>query len=296
FLIPSVHIRDDLNLGPTSYKISLLGISLGEGDVFTDKDMAINSGQVLGKIEGIPTKDPAFGLDALWISKSSKEQAQTLGYTVVDSSTVIATHLSQIIQDYAHQLLGHEEAQKIIDIVAKSSPKLIEDLVPDKLSLSVIVKVFQNLLDEHVPLRDSKTILETLSEYAQKSQDPGVLTEIVRVALGRLIIQQLIGTSPEIPVITLDSKLEQILLQSNNSANADGAAIDPNLMDKMQSAVVQFANKQEVLGHPAILLVHPSIRRLLSKLLKHFAKNLSVLSFKEVPDEKQIKVISTLGF
>ncbi len=296
FLIPSVHIRDDLNLGPTSYKISLLGVSLGEGDVFPDKDLAINSGQVVGKIEGIATKDPAFGLEAYWISKSLKEQAQTLGYTVVDSSTVIATHLSQVVQDYAHQLLGHQEAQKILDILAKSSPKLVDDLVPDKLTLSVVVKVFQNLLEEHVPLRDSKTIVETLSEYAARSQDPGALTEIVRGALGRLIVQQLNGSSPEIPVVTLDPKLEQILLQSVQTGGVEGGAIDPTLMDKMQKAVVQFANKQEILGHPAILLVHPSIRRLLSKLLKHFAKNLSVLSFKEVPDEKQIKVISTLGF
>lgn len=296
FLIPSVHIRDDLNLGPTNYKIALLGVALGEGDVFPDKDMAINSGQVLGKIDGIATKDPAFGLEAVWINKSSKEQAQTLGYTVVDASTVIATHLSQIIQDYAHQLLGHEEAQKILDILAKSAPKLVDDLVPDKLSLSVVVKIFQNLLEEHVPLRDSKTIIETLSEYAQKSQDPGALTELVRAALGRLIVQQLNGSSPEIPVVTIDANLEQILLQSLHAGGNEGAAVDPGLMDKMQKAVVQFANKQEVLGHPAILLVHPSIRRLLAKLLKHYAKNLSVLSFKEIPDEKQIKVISTLGF
>ncbi len=296
FLIPSIHIRDDLNLGPTSYKISLLGVTLGESDVFADKDMAINSGQVLGKIDGIPTKDPAFGLEAVWINKSEKEQAQTLGYTVVDSSTVIATHLSQIIQDYAHQLLGYQEAQKILDILSKSAPKLVDDLVPDKLSLSIVVKIFQNLLEEHVPLRDSKTIIETLSEYAQKSQEPGTLTEMVRAALGRLIVQQLNGSSPEVPVVTLDPNLEQILLQSLHAGGSEGGAVDPNLMDKMQKAVVQFANKQEVLGLPAILLVHPSLRRLLSKLLRHFAKNLSVLSFKEIPDEKQIKVISTLGF
>ncbi len=296
FLIPSVHIRDDLNLGPTNYKISLLGVVIGEGDVFPDKDMAINSGQIFGKIDGIPTKDPAFGLDAVWINKSSKEQAQTLGYTVVDSSTVIATHLSQIIQDNAHQLLGHQEAQKILDILAKSAPKLVDDLVPDKISLSTVVKIFQNLLEEHVPLRDSKTIIETLSEYAQKSQDPAALTEMVRASLGRLIVQQLNGSASEVPVVTLDPNLEQILLQSMHTGGSEGGAVDPTLMDKIQKAVIQFANKQEVMGIPAILLVHPSIRRLLSKLLKHFAKNLSVLSFKEIPDEKQIKVVSTLGF
>lgn len=296
FLIPSVHIRDDLNLGPTNYKISLLGVVIGEGDVFPDKDMAINSGQVFGSIEGIPTKDPAFGLDAMWINRSLKEQAQTLGYTVVDTSTVIATHLSQILQEHAHQLLGHQEAQKILDILAKSAPKLVDDLVPDKISLSVIVKIFQNLLEEHVPLRDSKTIVETLSEYSQKSQDPAILTEMVRASLGRLIVQQLNGSAQEVSVVTLDPNLEQILLQSVQTGGIEGAAVDPALLDKIQKVVLQFAKKQEVMGNSAILVVHPNIRRLLAKLLRHFAKNLSVLSFKEIPDEKQIKIVSTLGF
>ena len=296
FLVPSVHIRDDLNLGPTNYKISLLGVVIGEGDVFPDKDMAINSGQVFGSIEGIPTKDPAFGLDAMWINRSLKEQAQTLGYTVVDTSTVIATHLSQILQDHAYQLLGHQEAQKILDILAKSAPKLVDDLVPDKISLSTIVKIFQNLLEEHVPLRDSKTIVETLSEYSPKSQDPAILTELVRASLGRLIVQQLNGSAQEVPVVTLEPNLEQILLQSMHTGGSDGAAVDPTLLEKIQKVVMQFAKKQETMGTPAILVVHPNIRRLLSKLLKHFAKNLSVLSFKEIPDEKQIKIVSTLGF
>ncbi len=296
FLVPSVHIRDDLNLGPTNYKISLLGVVIGEGDVFPDKDMAINSGQVFGSIEGIPTKDPAFGLDAMWINRSLKEQAQTLGYTVVDTSTVIATHLSQILQDHAYQLLGHQEAQKILDILAKSAPKLVDDLVPDKISLSTIVKIFQNLLEEHVPLRDSKTIVETLSEYSPKSQDPAILTELVRASLGRLIVQQLNGSAQEVPVVTLEPNLEQILLQSMHTGGSDGAAVDPTLLEKIQKVVMQFAKKQETMGTPAILVVHPNVRRLLSKLLKHFAKNLSVLSFKEIPDEKQIKIVSTLGF
>jgi flagellar biosynthesis protein FlhA len=273
-----------------------MGVVLGEGEVHPEMDMAINSGQVYGTIEGIATKDPAFGLDAFWIKKSLKEQAQTIGFTVVDSSTVIATHLSQVVQDHAHELLGHQEAQKILDILAKTSPKLVDDLVPDRISLSVIVKIFQNLLEEHVPLRDSKTILETLSEYAQKTQDPSVLTEVVRAALGRLIVQQINGSSSEVSVVTLEPNLEQILLQSMQSSNHEANAVDPSLLDKIQKTVVKFAAKQDVSGSPAILLVHPSIRRLMSKVLKHIAKNLSVLSFKEIPDEKQIKVVSTLGF
>lgn len=296
FLIPTVHIRDDLNLGASHYKISLQGVVVGEGEIATDCLLAINSGQVFGSVEGIPTKEPAFGLQAIWIKPSLKEQAQTLGYTVVDISTVIATHLSQVINDNCNQLLGHQETQKILDMLAKSAPKLVEDLVPDKLSLSVIVKVFQNLLEEHVPLRDSKTIVETLSEFAPKSQDPVVLTEIVRSALGRLIVQQLNGSAIELPVVTLEPNLEQILLSSIQTGPEPTSMIEPRLMDKIQKAVAQFASKQEVLGKPAILLVHPHLRRLLSKLFKHVSKNLSVLSFKEIPDDKQMKIVSTLGY
>lgn len=296
FLIPTVHIRDDLNLGANQYKISLQGVVVGEGEIVTECLLAINSGQVFGHIEGIATKDPAFGLQALWIKPSLKEQAQTLGYTVVDISTVIATHLSQVISDNCNQLFGHQEAQKILDMLAKSAPKLVEDLVPDKLQLSAIVKVFQNLLEEHVPLRDSKTIVETLSEFASKSQDPVVLTEIVRSALGRLIVQQLNGSAVELPVVTLEPNLEQILLASIQQGPEPTSIIEPRLMDKIQKAVAQFASKQEVLGKPAILLVHPHLRRLLSKLFKHVSKNLAVLSFKEIPDDKQMKIVSTLGY
>lgn len=296
FLIPTVHIRDDLNLGASQYKLSLQGVVVGEGEILTDCLLAINSGQVFGSVEGVPTKDPAFGLQALWIKPNLREQAQTLGYTVVDISTVIATHLSQVISDNAHQLFGHQEAQKILDMLAKGSPKLVEDLVPDRMQLSIIVKVFQNLLDEHIPLRDSKTVVETLSEYASRSQDPVVLTEIVRSALGRLIVQQLNGSAVELPVVTLDANLEQILLQSTQTTQDAMGIIEPRLMDKIQKAVAQFAAKQEVLGKPAILLVHPHLRRLLAKLFKHVSKNLSVLSFKEIPDDKQMKIVSTLGY
>lgn len=296
FLIPTVHIRDDLNLGASQYKLSLQGVVVGEGEILPEHLLAINSGQVFGTVDGIPTKEPAFGLQALWIKPSLKEQAQTLGYTVVDISTVIATHLSQVISDNCNQLLGHQEAQKILDMLAKTSPKLVEDLVPDKLSLSVIVKVFQNLLEEHVPLRDSKSIIETLSEFAPRSQDPVMLTEIVRSALGRLIVQQLNGSAVELPVVTLESNLEQILLSSIQTTQEPMGIIEPRLMEKIQKAIAQFAAKQEVLGKPAILLVHPSLRRLLSKLFKHVAKNLTVLSFKEIPDDKQMKIISTLGY
>lgn len=296
FLIPSVHIRDDLNLSPFAYKISLCGVIMGESEVFPDKILAINSGQVFGPLEGIPTKDPAFGMEALWINPVFKEKAQTLGFTVVDPSTVIATHMSQILFDNAHQLLGYQEAQKILDILSKSAPKLIDDLIPDKISLAIIVKVLQNLLEERVPIRDSKTIIETIAEYATKTQDPVMLTEMVRTALSRLIIQQINGSNSELPVISLAPELEQILLQSVHAAGQDNAMLDPALMEKIQKMLVQFVNKQETMGAPAIVLLHPSLRRLISKLMRHVAKNLSFLSFKEIPDDKRIKIISTLGF
>lgn len=294
FLVPSVHIRDDLSLQPSQYRISLMGVVMGEFQVHMDKALAISSGKIFGKVDGIDCKDPAFGLDAVWINPSLKEQAQTKGYTVVDIATVIATHLSQIIQDHAYELLGHDEAQKIIERLAKQSPKLVEDLIPDKLNLSALVKILQNLLREHVPIRDAKTIVETLSSYASKSQDPAILTEQVRVKLGRMIVQQLIGPASQMPVITLDSKLEQILQQGIQSGK-ENPVIEPMLLNQIQMKLVEFSRKQIAMGNPVILLAANELRPVLSKLLRPSIKELSVLSFNEIPDDKQINVISTLG-
>ncbi|MCS5708596.1 flagellar biosynthesis protein FlhA [Candidatus Berkiella cookevillensis] len=294
FLVPSVHIRDDLALQPSQYRISLMGVVMGEFQVHMDKALAISSGKIFGKVDGIDCKDPAFGLDAVWINPSLKEQAQTKGYTVVDTATVIATHLSQIVQDHAYELLGHDEAQKIIDRLAKQSPKLVEDLIPEKLNLSALVKILQNLLREHVPIRDSKTIVETLSSYASKSQDPAILTEQVRVKLGRMIVQQLIGPASQMPVITLDSKLEQILQQGIQSGK-ENPVIEPMLLNQVQKKLVEFSRKQIAMGNPVILLAANELRPVLSKLLRPSIKELSVLSFNEIPDDKQINVISTLG-
>lgn len=294
FLVPSVHIRDDLGLQPSQYRISLMGVVMGEFYVHIDKALAISSGKIFGKVDGIDCKDPAFGLDAVWINPSMKEQAQTKGYTVVDTATVIATHLSQIIQDHAHELLGHDETQKILDRLAKQSPKLVEELVPEKLNLSALVKIMQNLLKEHVPIRDSKTIVETLSSHASKSQDPAILTEQVRVKLGRMIVQQLIGPASQMPVITLDSKLEQILQQGIQSGK-ENPIVEPMLLNQVQKKLVEFSRKQIAMGNPVILLVANELRPFLSRLLRPSIKELSVLAFNEIPDDKQINVISTLG-
>ncbi|MDH5660028.1 MAG: flagellar biosynthesis protein FlhA, partial [Gammaproteobacteria bacterium] len=211
FLIPAVHIRDNLELPPNGYRITLMGVSVGEADIQPDKDMAINPGQVYGTISGVDTTDPAFGLEAKWIEGAQRDQAQTLGYTVVDSNTVIATHLSQLLQTHANELLGHEEVQHLLDKLAESAPKLVENLVPDTLNLGIIVKVMQSLLAEGIPVRDIRTIAETLAEYATRSQDPDELTSAVRTSLGRMIVQQINGMAAELSVITLDPNLEQLL-------------------------------------------------------------------------------------
>tara|TARA_R110002110_G_scaffold33533_1_gene114792 strand:+ start:105052 stop:107148 length:2097 start_codon:yes stop_codon:yes gene_type:complete len=294
FLVPSVHIRDDLNLQPSQYRISMMGVVMGEFHVHLDKELAISSGKIFSKIEGIETKDPAFGLDAIWIDASEKEQAQTKGYTVVDPSTVIATHLSQIIQDHAHEILGYDEAQKILERLGQAYPKLIEDLIPDKLQLSILVKVFQNLLKEHIPLRDARSIVETLSSQSNLSQDPAVLTEAVRTQLGRLIVQQLVGSSNELPVITLDPNLEQIL-QKGLQTGTDSQVVEPMLLKQIQTSIVNYAQDQVAMGNPVILLVNNNIRPFLSRLLRPSVQELSVLAFNEIPDDKQITVVSTLG-
>lgn len=294
FLIPSVHIRDDLSLQASQYRISMMGVVMADYHVHIDKLLAISSGKIFGKVEGIICQDPAFGLDALWIDPKLKEDAQTKGYTVVDVSTVIATHMSQIIQDNAAHLLGHDEAQKIIDRLSKSFPKLVEDLIPDKVSLSVVVKVLQTLLNEHVPIRDAKTIVETLSSATPKSQDPVALTELVRAQLGRLIVQQLVGSNKEVPVITLDPNLEQLLHQGLQ-ANQDNPVIEPMMLNTIQNKLSEYAKKQVTIGNPVILLVADKLRPMMSRLLRPGIKELHVLAFSEMPDDKNIQLLSTLG-
>lgn len=293
FLIPAVHIRDNLELPPNGYRITLMGVSVGEADIQPDKDMAINPGQVYGSIEGAETKDPAFGLDALWIENSQRDQAQTLGYTVVDSNTVIATHLSQLLQTHANELLGHEEVQHLLDKLADSAPKLVENLVPDTLNLGIIVKVLQSLLSEGIPIRDIRTIAETLAEHASRSQDPDELTTAVRTSLGRMIVQQINGMAAELSVITLDPNLEQLLHQA---VQADGVGgVEPGLAERLFSALQDSVQKQEALGQSAVLLVSGLIRTMLARFVKHTIPNLHVLSYNEIPSDKQIRIVATVG-
>ena len=295
FLIPTVHIRDNLDLGPNSYRISVLGVPMGEAELQPSREMAINPGSVSGEVKGQATRDPAFGLEAVWIEPSQRDYAQTLGYTVVDASTVAATHLSQIIQTHAHELLGHEEVQKLLDMLARGQPKLVEELVPNTLPLSTVVRVLQNLLEERIPIRDMRTIVETLTEHGQSSKDPNNLTAAVREALGRMIVQNVAGMSREVPVITLDPNLEQVLLNTVQGGGDGAAGFEPGLADRLQRSLSETAQRQEAAGQPAVLLTAPQLRGWLSRLTRHSVSGLSVLSYNEVPDEKQVKIVASIG-
>jgi flagellar biosynthesis protein FlhA len=295
FLVQAVHIRDNLELGPNSYRITILGAPVGESEVFPDRELAINPGQVSGTLPGSATKDPAFGLDAIWIEKARREQAQGQGYTVVDASSVIATHLSHLLQSHAHELLGHEEVQQLLNRLSKSAPKLIEDLVPKLLPMSVVVKVLQYLLLERVPIRNLRTICESLAELAPKNQDPAALVAGVRVALGRSIVQNISGLRQELPVITLDPSLEQVLQDSMASGGDASPGFEPGLADRIQTALADNTRRQEAAGEPAVLLVAPKIRPWIARLMRHSTPSLAVLSYNEIPENRRIRVIAAVG-
>ncbi|MEO7207027.1 MAG: flagellar biosynthesis protein FlhA [Steroidobacteraceae bacterium] len=295
FLVQAVHIRDNLELGPNSYRITILGAPVGESEVFPDRELAINPGQVSGTIPGSATKDPAFGLDALWIDKTRREQAQAQGYTVVDASSVIATHLSHLLQSHAHELLGHEEVQQLLNRLGKTAPKLIEDLVPKLLPMSAVVKVLQYLLLERVPIRNLRTICETLAELAPKTQDPVALVAAVRVALGRTIVQNIGGLRQELPVITLDPALEQVLQDSMAGGGDTSPGFEPGLADRIQTALSDSARRQDAAGEPAVLLVAPKIRPWIARLMRHSTPTLAVLAYNEIPENRRIRVIAAVG-
>ncbi|MEW8424900.1 MAG: flagellar biosynthesis protein FlhA [Candidatus Thiodiazotropha sp.] len=295
FLIPSVHIRDNLDLNPNSYRISINGVAVAEADIFPDRELAINPGQVFGELQGMATKDPTFGLDAVWIDPDQKDHAQTLGYTVVDASTVVATHLSEILQSHTSELLGHEETQQLLDMLGRTAPKLVEDLVPKALSLSVVTKILQNLLTEHVPIRDFRTIAENLAEQSQRTQDPGALTAAVRIALSRGIVQQLIGASEEIPVAVLEPTLEQLLQRTLQASEEGQAGFEPGLAERLQNALAETSAAMEAQGQESVLLVAAPIRAWMARFAKHAAPGMHILSYNEIPDNRQIKVVTTIG-
>ncbi len=295
FLVPPVHIRDNLDLAPGAYRITLMGVTFGEAEVQPERDMAIDPGHVFGRIDGIATLDPAFGLDAVWIAKSDNDKALSLGYTVVDCPTVIATHLSQILSSNCASLLGQEEVQNILNLVAKTQPKLVNGLVPSVVSLGLLTHILQSLLAEGVPVRDMRTILETLVQYGPRSQDPEVLTAACRIGLRRLIVQDVAGDEKVIPVITLAPDLEKVLTKSLETGGSSGIGIEPGLADRLQKSLLESSNDQEMKGEPAILLTSGVLRSTLSRFVRNTIPALRVLSYQEIPDDKQIKIVSVVG-
>lgn len=295
FLIQPIRIRDNLDLAPDVYHIVMNGVVRGKGEIKIGREMAINPGYVHGKLEGIPTKEPAFGLDALWIEPSQRDYARTLGYTVVDAATAMATHLNTLLRNNAAELLSHDESQQLLDKVASRSPKLVEDLVPGKLPLATITKVLQNILDESVSVRDMRTILEVLATESSRTQDADELTAAVRPKLGRMIVQSLIDVNDSLPVITLDPTLEQTLHNIlQQSANNDGLVIEPKLAESLFKALAENTEQVESQGQPAILVVSPGIRPWLAKIIKHRLNDLTVLSYSEIPDDQAVKVVATV--
>ncbi len=292
FLAPPVHIRDNLELRPGGYRITLKGVEIGAGEAHASQFLAIDPGMVSGPLDGAKTTDPAFGLPAVWIEEGQRAQAQALGYTVVDASTVIATHLNHLVSQHAAELLGRIEVQQLVEHVEKETPKLLEDLVPKQMSLSALQKVLQNLLNEGVHIRDMRTIVETLCEHASRISDPAELTELVRGALGRAIVQQLFPAPSELSVITLDAQLERVLM---TALQAGGAAIEPGLADTLSTQAEKTVKRQEQSGLTPVLLVPAPLRPLLSRFLRRALPQLAVLSHAEVPESRMVRVTGLIG-
>lgn len=299
FLVPSVHIRDNLDLVPNAYRITLMGVTAGQAEIYPDRDLAINPGQVFGKLEGTATQDPAFGLEAVWIEPSQRDRAQTLGYTVVDASTVVATHLNQILLKRTHELLGHDEVQQMLEKLAQQSPKLVEELVPGTVTINALLTVLKSLLQEQVPIRDLRTIAEALTSAAGRSQDPGALTSAARVALKRILVQNIYGDEALLPVIALEPNMEQLLLkslqQSQQAGSGDDIVLEPGLAERLQKALLDAAQKQEISGKSAVLLVSAPLRSVLAKFIRYSAADIHVLSYTEIPEDKQVTIESTVG-
>jgi flagellar biosynthesis protein FlhA len=294
FLVSPVHIRDNLELKPNAYRILLKGVEVGTGEAFAGQFLAINPGRVAGTLNGAATKDPAFGLPAVWIDAAQREQAQAYGYTVVDASTVVATHLNHLILTHAAELLGRQEVQQLLDHLAKEMPKLVEDLVPKVLPLGTLQKVLQNLLDEGVHIRDMRTVIETVADHATRTQNADDLTTQVRNALGRAIVQQIFPGNAEMQVMSLDPTLERLLSQAVGGGS-DNTSFEPGLADTLVRETAAAAQRQEALGLPAVLLVPGSLRLLLSRFLRRTVPQLKVLAHNEVPENRIIKVTSVIG-
>jgi flagellar biosynthesis protein FlhA len=292
FLIQPIRIRDNLELTPNGYNIVINGAVRGAGEVMIGKELAINPGGISMPLEGSKTKEPAFGLDAYWIDRSQSDFAKTSGYTVVDPATAIATHMNSILKNNADELLGHDETQQLLDLIAEKSPKLVEDLVPNKLSVSTIMQVLKNLLQEGITLRDYRSIIDNLLAESMRTKDPSELTALIRPHLGRMIVQDIVNVNEELPIITLEQSLEQLLNNSipDNSTSKD-VLLEPKLIESLTDSIMREKLAAEESGFPAVLVVSPKIRAWLSKILRQRVGNLSVLAYTEVPEDQEIRVI-----
>ena len=293
FLLPAVHIRDNLEIRPNAYRILLKGVEVGGGEAFVGQYLAINPGRVLGEIKGVPTTDPAVGLPALWSEARQREEAQTFGYTVVDASTVVATHISNILQNHAAELLGREETQQLVDHVGKESPKLVEELVPKIIPIGTLQKVLQNLLGEGISIRDMKSILETLAEHVPQTQDIDDLTAAVRITLSRAIVAQLFPGMNELSVLTLDPQLESILIGAMQSKA--GGGLEPGLAETLLQSAAQESERIEQQGLNPVLITPQALRPVLSKFMRRALPQLAVLAHNEIPDSKTIRVVGVVG-
>ena len=296
FLVQPVRIRDDLNIDPDSYNIVLKGVVRGKGEIKVGRELAINPGQVYGELQGIPTREPAFGLEAVWIESSQRDVARTLGYTVVDASTAIATHLNKVLRENSADLLSHDEVQQLLDELSAKSPKLVEELVPGKLALGIVTRVLQQLLGEGVSIRDMRSIVETLTEASARSTDPEQLAAYVRPKLGRMIMQSLVDESSNLSVMTLEPGLEQLLHNVlQQSQPGQPVVLEPSLAENLFNALRVGAREMEEEGHAAVLVVSPLIRGWLSKAVRFRVSDLTVLSYSEIPDDQAVKVIHTVN-
>ncbi|MEQ7868409.1 flagellar biosynthesis protein FlhA [Xanthomonas sp. WHRI 8393] len=292
FLVPPVHIRDNLELSANAYRLLVHGVPVATAEIYPDRELALDPGGALGQLDGIPGKDPAFGLDATWIQPHQRAYAESMGYTVVDPATVVATHLSHLIREHAPELLGHEEVQQLLATLAKTAPKMVEDLTPKALPLSVVVRVLQNLLIERIPVRQLRKIVEALVEHAPHSQDPTTLTAAVRTSLGRFIVQEIAGMSAELPVYTLAPQLERVLQESTHG---NGVALEPGLAERLHQSLADCVGKQEARNEPAVVLVPGQVRAALARLVRHSVPSLSVLAYSEVPEDKRLKLVGTIS-
>jgi flagellar biosynthesis protein FlhA len=295
FLLPAVHIRDNLDLEPNSYRIVIKDATIAKASVQVDSELAINPGQVFGELPGNTATDPVFGLEAVWIDPTQRDQAQTYGYTVVDPSTVIATHLSQILQEHAHELLGYKEVQSLIERYSEHSPKVIDDIIPNVIPVSIVLKVMQNLLRENIPIRDIRTVIETIIEHSRTTQSTDALTAAVRIALGRLIVERISNGDEELPVITLDMALEQLLQQTIQAMSAGTGAVEPGLAQRLITSLREAYEKQELAGQPSVLLVADNLRELLVRMVRFSIPRLHILAFSEVPETREIKIVNSVG-